>query len=76
MSNTFPIALTRLSEHISTIKSIFDPFDHYAACWVTLSPAQTLQVIHLRLTCNWKFELLAMACNTSFNMLNIYLAIL
>ena len=41
-----------------------------------LSPAQTLQVIDLRLTCNWTFELLAIACNKSFNMLNILLAIL
>ena len=36
-----------------------------------LSPAQTMQVIYLRLTCNWTFELLAMACNRSFSMLNI-----
>ena len=41
-----------------------------------LSPAQTLQVICLRLTCKRTFELLAMACNTGFNMLNILLAIL
>ena len=38
MSNTLPIALTRLSEHISTINfglKKIDPYDHYAACWVT-----------------------------------------
>ena len=35
MSNTLPTALTRLSEHILTIT--FDPYDHYAACWVTLT---------------------------------------
>ena len=39
MSNALPIALTRLLEHISTINSVsekIDPYDHYAACWVTL----------------------------------------
>ena len=39
MSNTLPIALTRLLEHISTINSVWkkiDPYDHHAACWVTL----------------------------------------
>ena len=39
MGNTLPIALARLSEHISTInssKTKIDPYDHYAACWVTL----------------------------------------
>ena len=35
-----------------------------------LSLAQTLQVIHLRLTCDWMFELLGIDCNKSFNMLN------
>ena len=35
MSNTLPIALTRLLEKISTINSV-DPHDHYAACWVSL----------------------------------------
>ena len=28
-----------------------------------LSPAQTLQVIYLRLTCDWAFELLVTVCN-------------
>ena len=51
MSNTLPIALTRLSEHITTINSIlkkFDPYDHYAACWVTLmsSPECTCGLVH------------------------------
>ena len=39
MSNTLPIALTRLLESISAINSslkLFDPYDHYAVCWVTL----------------------------------------
>ena len=36
-----------------------------------LSPAEKLQVIYLQLTCDWKFELLAMACNKSFNILKI-----
>ena len=40
------------------------------------SPAQTLQVIYLRLTCDWTFKLLTMTCNRIFNMLNILLAIL
>ena len=42
---------------------------------VTMSLAQTLQVTYLQLICNWMFELLAMACNRSFNMLNILHAI-
>ena len=42
---------------------------------VAISPAQTLQVTYLQLICNWMFELLAMACNRSFNMLNILHAI-
>ena len=40
MSNTLPIALTRLLQHISNhLFSLdkFDPYDHFAACWVTLS---------------------------------------
>ena len=39
MSNTLPIALTRLLEYILTLNSVFkkiDPYDHYAVCWVTL----------------------------------------
>ena len=43
MSNTLPIALTRLSEHISIVFfsfEYFDPYDHYAACWVTLHFSQ------------------------------------
>ena len=36
MSNTLPVALTRLSEYISTILKFVDPYDHYAACWFTL----------------------------------------
>ena len=43
----------------------------FCALVVTISPAQTLQVTYLQLFCNWMFELLAMACNRSFNMLNI-----
>ena len=43
---------------------------------VAISPAPTLQVTYLQLSCNWMFELLAMACNRSFNMLNILHAIL
>ena len=40
MSNTLPIALTRLSEgtnfnHLFSSKKI-GPYDHYAAYWVTL----------------------------------------
>ena len=30
-----------------------------------------LKVIYLQLTCDWTFELLAMGCYKSFNMLNI-----
>ena len=41
-----------------------------------LSPAQTLQVIHLRFTCDWTFKLLATAGNRSFNMLNDLLDVL
>ena len=39
MSNTLPIAITRLLEHISIINQFenFDPYDHYAAWWVTLT---------------------------------------
>ena len=39
MSNTLLIALTRLLDYISTQFSFtnLDPYDHYAACWVTLS---------------------------------------
>ena len=40
MRDALPIALTRLLEYISTINSVckmFDPYDHYAACCVTLS---------------------------------------
>ena len=37
---------------------------------------QMLQIIYLRLTCDWTLELLSMACNRSFNMLNILFAIL
>ena len=48
----------------------------YSLPFVALSPAQTLQVIYLRLTYDWTFELLAMACDTSFDRLNILLAIL
>ena len=40
-----------------------------------LSPVHTLHIIHVRLTCDWVLELLAMACNRSFNMLNILLVI-
>ena len=36
MRNTLPTALTRLLEHIPTSLKKFDPYDHYAACWVTL----------------------------------------
>ena len=39
MSNTLQIALTRLLEYISTINSVLkknDPYNHFAACWVTL----------------------------------------
>ena len=43
---------------------------------VFLSSVQRKQVIYLRFTCDWMFELLAMACNKSFNMWNILLAIL
>ena len=47
----------------------------FCALVVAISPAQTLQVTYLQLSCNWMFELLAMACNRSFNMLNILDAI-
>ena len=49
------------------IKARFYPF---------LSPAHTFQVIYLLLTCDWTFELLGMACNRSFNMLNVLFVIL
>ena len=38
--------------------------------------ARDLLVIDLRLTCDWTFEIIAMACNRSLNMLNIFPAIL
>ena len=41
-----------------------------------ISPVQTLQVIYSWFTCDWTFELLPIACNIRFNMLNILLAIL
>ena len=48
----------------------------FCALVVAISPALTLPVTFLQLSCNWMFELLAMACNRSFNMLNILHAIL
>ena len=48
----------------------------FCALVVAISPAQTLQVTYLQLSCNWMFELLAMACNRSFNMLNVLHVIL
>ena len=45
----------------------------FCALVVAISPAQTLQVTYLQLSCNWMFALLAMACNRSFNMLNNYM---
>ena len=50
--------------------------DHViCALVVAISPAQTLQLTYLQLICNWMFELLAMAGNRSFNLLNILHAI-
>ena len=46
MSNTLPIALTILLDNISTINSVYkkiDPYDHYAACWVTLNVPYVLR---------------------------------
>ena len=40
-SDTLLIPLTRLLEYMSTIKSV-DPYDHYAACWVTLISPQII----------------------------------
>ena len=48
----------------------------FCALVVAISPAQTLQVTYLQLSCNWMFELLARACNKSLNMLNILHGIL
>ena len=39
-------------------------------------PLTDVALFYLRLTCDWTFEMIAMACNRSFNMLNIVLAIL
>ena len=45
-------------------------------CDMCKSPAHTLRVSYLQLTCDWTFKMIAMACNSGFNMLNILLAIL
>ena len=67
-----------MNEQQKTVSESLSHIDHVfpIVLIVFLSPAQMLQVIYLQFTGDWTFELLVMACNKSFNMLNILLAIL